>query len=77
MRKCDTANLQAYELYMRGVFFWNKRSEDGLKKAVSYFEQAIALDDNYALAHAGLAAALSPMGYRGYGAPDELHPKDA
>jgi TolB-like protein/DNA-binding winged helix-turn-helix (wHTH) protein/Flp pilus assembly protein TadD len=75
LRKRDTTNLQAYELYMRGVFFWNKRSEDALKKAVSYFEQAIALDDNYALAHAGLAAALSPMGYRGYGAPDELHPR--
>jgi TolB-like protein/DNA-binding winged helix-turn-helix (wHTH) protein/Tfp pilus assembly protein PilF len=73
LRKRDTANVQAYELYMRGVFFWNKRSEDGLTKAVSYFEQAIALDNNYALAYAGLAAAFAPMGYRGYGAPDNLH----
>ncbi len=75
LRKRDTANVQAYELYMRGIFFWNKRSEEGLRKAVSYFEQAIALDDNYAPAHAGLAAALCPMGYRGYSASDEIHPK--
>jgi TolB-like protein/DNA-binding winged helix-turn-helix (wHTH) protein/Tfp pilus assembly protein PilF len=75
LRKRDTANVQAYELYMRGIFFWNKRNEEGLRKAVSYFEQAIALDDNYALAHAGLAAALSPMGYRGYSAPEEINQK--
>ena len=75
LRKHDTANVQAYELCMRGVFFWNKRSEDGLKKAIPYFEQAIVLDDNYALAHAGLAAALAPMGYLGYSAPDEVHAK--
>lgn len=75
MRKRDTSNLQAYELYMKGVFFWNKRSEDGLRKAVQYFEQAIAADQNYALAYAGLAAALNPMGYRGYAASDEIRPK--
>ena len=75
MRKRDTSNVQAYELYMRGVFFWNKRSEDGLRKSVEYFEQAIAADQNYALAYAGLAAALNPMGYRGYAASDEIRPK--
>ena len=75
LRKHDTTNVEAYELYMRGVFFWNKRNEDGLRKAVSYFEQAIAVDENYALAHAGLAAAFSPLGYGGYSAPEEVHPK--
>ena len=75
LRKHDTANLEAYELYMKGVFFWNKRNEEGLRKAVSYFEQAVALDDNYALAHAGLAAALCPFGYGGYGTPEEVHSK--
>ncbi len=75
LTKRDTANVEAYEQYMRGIFFWNKRSENGLKKAVSCFEQAIALDDNYALAYAGLAAALSPTGYRGYSAPGEVHAK--
>ena len=75
LRKRYTADVQAYELYMRGIFFWNKRNEDGLRKAVLYFEQAIAIDDHYALAHAGLAAALNPLGYLGYGAPDEVRPK--
>jgi TolB-like protein/tetratricopeptide (TPR) repeat protein len=75
VRKRYTADVQAYELYMRGIFFWNKRNEDGLRKAVSYFEQAIAADERYALAHAGLAAALCPFGYLGYGAPEEVRPK--
>jgi TolB-like protein/DNA-binding winged helix-turn-helix (wHTH) protein/Tfp pilus assembly protein PilF len=75
LRKRDTTNPLAYELYMRGIFFWNKRTEDGLRKAVSYFEQAIALDPNYALAYAGLVAALNPMGYRGYASPQEIHPR--
>jgi TolB-like protein/DNA-binding winged helix-turn-helix (wHTH) protein/tetratricopeptide (TPR) repeat protein len=75
LRKRDTSNVQAYELYMKGIFFWNKRSEDGLRKAVDYFQQAIAADENYALAYAGLAAALNPLGYRGYAPSDEVRPK--
>jgi len=75
LRKHDTANLAAYELYMKGVFFWNKRNAEALRKAVSNFEQAVALDDNYALAYAGLAAALCPYGYNGYGTPEEVHSK--
>lgn len=75
LRKRDTTNVQAYELYTRGVFFWNKRNEEGMRKAVSYFEQAIALDDNYALAHAGLAGALAPLGVLGYAPRDEVYSK--
>jgi TolB-like protein len=75
LRKRDTDNIRAYELYMRGIYFSNKRNEDGFRKAVSYFEQAIAVDHNYALAHAGLAAALCPSGYMGYLAPKEINPK--
>lgn len=75
LRKRDTANVEAYELCMRGVFFFNTRSEDGLRKAVPYFEQAIAADNNYALAYAELAAALGPIGYLGYRASDEIRPK--
>lgn len=75
LRRRDTSNVQAYELYMKGIFFWNKRTEDGLRKAVDYFEQAIAADPNYARAYAGLGAALNPMGYRGYLASDDVRPK--
>jgi tetratricopeptide (TPR) repeat protein len=50
-----TGDLEAYELYLRGRFFWNKRTEEGLLKSIEHFEQAIARDPRYALAYAGLA----------------------
>jgi TolB-like protein/Tfp pilus assembly protein PilF len=53
--KAPTANPEAYELYLKGRFFWNKRSGADLRKAIEYFNQAIALDPNFALAYAGLA----------------------
>jgi adenylate cyclase len=53
--KAPTANPEAYELYLKGRFFWNKRSGVDLRKAIDYFNQAIAKDPNYALAYAGLA----------------------
>src|SRR5205823_2267322 len=53
--KVPTANPEAYELYLKGRFFWNKRTGVDLRKAIEYFNQAIAKDPNYALAYAGLA----------------------
>jgi TolB-like protein/Tfp pilus assembly protein PilF len=53
--KAPTADPKAYELYLKGRFFWNKRSGADLRKAIEYFNQAIAKDPNYALAYAGLA----------------------
>ena len=53
--KKPTENPEAYELYLKGRFFWNKRSGVDLRKAIEYFQQAIAKDPNYALAYAGLA----------------------
>ena len=53
--KAPTANPEAYELYLKGRFFWNKRSGVDLRKAIDYFNQAIAKDPNYALAYSGLA----------------------
>src|ERR1700704_3894742 len=53
--KAPTANPEAYELYLKGRFFWNKRSGADLRKAIEFFNQAIAKDPNYALAYAGLA----------------------
>jgi serine/threonine protein kinase/Tfp pilus assembly protein PilF len=51
----NTQDPEAYNLYLRGRFFWNKRTEEGIKKAIDYFEQAIAKDPDYALAYVGLA----------------------
>jgi TolB-like protein/Tfp pilus assembly protein PilF len=53
--KAPTANPEAYELYLKGRFFWNKRTGADLRKAIDYFNQAITKDPNYALAYAGVA----------------------
>lgn len=55
MVKRYTENSAAYELYLKGRYWWNRRSVNGLKKAAGYFEQAITISPNYALAYAGLA----------------------
>ncbi len=60
-------NSQAHEAYLRGLFFWNKWTEDGLRKSVDYFQQAIEADPKYALAYAGLANAYIVMGDFGVG----------
>jgi TolB-like protein/Tfp pilus assembly protein PilF len=52
-----TENAEAHQLYLRGRYFWNKRTGADLKKAIGYFNQAIDKDPNYALAYAGLADA--------------------
>ena len=55
MSKKPTANPEAYELYLKGRFFWNKRTGDDLRKSIEYLKEAIAKDPGYALAYAGLA----------------------
>jgi TolB-like protein/DNA-binding winged helix-turn-helix (wHTH) protein/Tfp pilus assembly protein PilF len=61
----STVNPEAYEAYLKGRYFWNKRTADGLKKSTDYFEIAIAKDPSYARAYAGLADAYVLLG--GYG----------
>lgn len=65
----------AYELDMKGRFFWNRRTEEGLRKGIEYFDQAIAEDPNYALAHVGLADSYNVMGFYTFLRPDESFPK--
>ena len=55
LRIHSTENADAYRSYVRGRFFWNKRSREGMNKAIDHFEEAINYDPNYALAYAGLA----------------------
>jgi serine/threonine protein kinase/tetratricopeptide (TPR) repeat protein len=50
-----TQNTEAYQLYLKGRYHWNKRTQEGITKGIEFFENAIALDPNYALAYAGLA----------------------
>ena len=54
-----TENVQAYGLYLRGRYFWNKRTSADVYEGIRYFEQAIALDPSYALAYTGLADSYS------------------
>jgi Flp pilus assembly protein TadD len=53
--KRDTTNAEAYPFYLRGRYFWNKRTAEGIKKAIEQFQQAIDRDPNYALGYVGLA----------------------
>ncbi len=55
LTKGSTDNPQAYQLYLKGKYYTNKLSKDGFGKGIAYFDQAIALDPNYALAYGGLA----------------------
>jgi len=55
LTKRDTQNPEAYQLYLRGRYFWNKRTPEGVKQGLAYFQQAIERDPNYALAYAGVA----------------------
>jgi DNA-binding winged helix-turn-helix (wHTH) protein/Tfp pilus assembly protein PilF len=64
MRRRYTDNLEAYQLYVKGHFFWDKRTEEGIKKSIEYFERAIKLDPNYALAYAGLAVSYVTTAYQ-------------
>jgi len=59
MEKQYTANSEAYQLYLKGRFYWNKRTPADLQKAVPFFQQAIEKDPNYALAYTGLADAYA------------------
>ena len=56
-----TEKSEAYQLYLKGRYHWNKRSPEGLRKAIEYFSQATALDPNYALAYTGLADAYAVL----------------
>ncbi len=70
-----TENSEAYQLYLKGRFFWNKRTGADLHTAANYFEQAIAADPNFAGAYAGLADADLLIPVFGAGAPREFFPK--
>jgi serine/threonine protein kinase/tetratricopeptide (TPR) repeat protein len=70
--KRDTENSEAYQLYLQGLFYWNKWTQDGFQKSIDYFRQAVAKDPNYAQAYAGLADAYNFMGDSGYLAPSQV-----
>ncbi len=70
-----TADPAAHQLYLKGRYFWNKRTGDDLKKALDYFNQAIAADPKYALAYTGAAEAYVLLPIFAEGTPQESYPK--
>jgi tetratricopeptide (TPR) repeat protein len=74
LTKTYTANTEAYQLYLKGRYYWNKRTEDSFQKAIDYFKQAIDLDPRYALAYTGLADSYSFLSSQGIRPPTEAFP---
>ena len=73
LRKHYTTNPSAYDSYLMGLYFWNKRSKDGLEKAIDYFGQAVARDPSFALAYALMSDCYYLQRYYGYNRqPDRL-----
>jgi TolB-like protein/Tfp pilus assembly protein PilF len=68
-------NPEAYEAYLKGRYEWNTRTEEGLKKSLRYFEQAIAVEPSYGAAYSGLADSYSMLWDNQYLGPDECIPK--
>jgi len=68
-------NPEAYQLCLKGRFFWNKRTEEGLKKAIEYFDKAIEKDPTYALAYTGMADAYNMLGSYNLLPPQEAYQK--
>jgi TolB-like protein/DNA-binding winged helix-turn-helix (wHTH) protein/Tfp pilus assembly protein PilF len=75
LTKRYTQNAEAYQLYVKGVFYRDELNEEGLQKAVQYFEEAIKVDPNYAQAYAGLSSALAPMMFFGFLPYNEGRPR--
>ena len=75
LTKRYTENAEAYQLYLKGRYFWNKRTGESLQKGIEYFRQAIEKDSRYALAQAGLADSYIILGNFGLLPPNEAYPK--
>ena len=75
LAKTSTTNPEAYKLYLQGHFYWNKREEKDFRKAVEFYNQAIALDPNYALAYAGQADTYALLSTFSFMPPTEGVPK--
>ena len=73
--KPSTESMEAYHIYLKGRFYWNRRTRDGIAKGIQLFTQAITLDPNYALAHVGLADAYNLLSVYANVPPHDAFPK--
>ncbi len=77
LAKSGTTSSEAYQSYLKGRYFWNKRTNEDFKKAIDFFEEAKGSDPDFALAHVGLADCYSLLGMQIYGADEAFPPKEA
>jgi TolB-like protein/Flp pilus assembly protein TadD len=75
LAKRHTNDVEAYHLYLKGRFYWGKRTEEGLNKGIQYFRQAIERDPTYGLAYAGLAEGYVPLAIYCHLPPKDALPK--
>lgn len=75
LAKRYTDNTEAYQLYLKGRHFWGKFTDEGLRRSIEFFEEAIAVDPAYALAYTGLASAYTVLAVNGHIAPKDGRPK--
>jgi adenylate cyclase len=73
--KRDSTNAEAYQFYLRGRYFWNKRTSDGIKQAIEHFQQSIERDPNFALGYVGLADSYIALTFYNFAPPHETMPK--
>jgi eukaryotic-like serine/threonine-protein kinase len=73
--KRHTTNLKAYNLYLEGRYFWNRRYEGGLKKSLGCFRECSELDPGYALPHVAIAESLNIIGLYGFLSPQQAFPQ--
>ena len=74
IEKKYTENAEAYQLYLRGRYYWNNRSEESIKKGIEFFKKAIEIDSSYALAYAGLGDSYLMLGVHSIARPADCFP---
>jgi len=75
VRRKPTVNAEAHTMYLKGRYFWNERTKEGVTKAVKYFEEAIKLDDRFSLAYSGLADCYTILADWFWMDPNDAFPK--
>jgi tetratricopeptide (TPR) repeat protein len=75
LARVGTKDAEAYDLYLKGRFYWNQRTPSAIKESISFFEQATVKDPNFALAYAGLADAYNISNILGVYSPKESRPE--
>ena len=75
MARKPTQNTAAYDAYLKGRYFWNKRTADGVQRGLGYFRRAIQLDPHFAEGYEGIADSYAIMGLYGFVPPDQAFPQ--